>query len=102
MFDYDLFNGLFAFEYTVEEPFKGDMLIYVQILDSEPYYNETRDTGLYTEEELANIDYGDDRYVDIPESPFTIFMSDADVSLYDTYEDILQAGLSHSHYSTIE
>ena len=75
------------------------------MLDSIPYYNEAVLSGDYTEEEIQNLDYsqfGHERFVNIPGSPFVVFSAQADVSLYATYADLLQAGLSHSIYSTIE
>lgn len=54
---------------------------------------------------MNNINYtqfGHERFVNIPGSPFVVFSAQADVNLYKTYADILQAGLGHSVYSTIE
>mmetsp|Transcript_14756 Transcript_14756/g.22883 ORF Transcript_14756/g.22883 Transcript_14756/m.22883 type:complete len:889 (-) Transcript_14756:1047-3713(-) len=98
--DYDAFNGLFAFQYKIDEPYEGEMRISVKILDSEAVYNTSMDAGI-SEDTFADYDYLDSHYVALSLSPYAVVSAVSNPELLGTYQDLYKAGLSMTTLSTV-
>ena len=69
------------------------MYIYIETLDSEAYFKANG--------EDKNLDYGDSHYVAHPLSPFMVVTASADVTQYNTYNDLLKSGLAFYVYTRL-
>ena len=88
---WDLFNGLFQFDYIVKETFSGQMYIHVETLDSEASFIASGSDMNYV--------YQPEDYTPHPLSPFKVVTASADATVYESYKDLLKAGLAFSDYT---
>lgn len=89
-------NGSYSYEYTVDEPYEGVLVLEVRTLDTDEYYDQKVAEGL-TQAQLDALTYDDSLYKHIRGSPFVIASSVLQsTALLETYEDILRGGLAMS------
>jgi hypothetical protein len=98
---HDAYNGYFRYRYELTKPYKGYTVIDIKCLGSEAIFEEQRALGK-TEEELSQIDYPDEAWVHITDSPFYLRASERDASLFDsTKEDLRSLGLAMTRNSIV-